>query len=290
MVLIVGFLGRVNDSQFQTFSSINNPSIYKMNFLKIVSCLAGFTAAATNINYGDEVFFQVNNVDSRWLTGGHGAGNNLTFTDAYYSEWILRSTPGDGVRTTADPRAGQCLKYGDIIYLQVKHLDYRWLTGSRGSGNAHVLTRNHLGSTYESSAHITRTYQWIVRSNAGTGPRSFTGNADPAYGHCVQDLEKLFLQNNFMDERWLSGGRGVENKNVITRNMFRNTYETNNALTYTWTVRKTPGDGSRTDGTTFSDRPSTPAPATPAPATPAPPSSGSKGSSGKKGSSGNKQQ
>jgi len=205
------------------------------------------------VNYGDKVYFQVNNLDSRWLNGGRDHGNKGVNTKDIYGsayeenlvntayKWIVRSTPGDGKRSTPDPKKGQCLKYGDIINLQVNNLDKRWLTGGRGSGNTGVATRDHLGSDYEKKALTA--YQWIVRSSFGNGTRTYK---DPRYGRCVEDRDIINLQVNNLDNRWLTGGRGFGNAGVATRDKFGSTYESVNAATsYEWIVKKYPGNGSR---------------------------------------------
>ena len=132
-------------------------------------------------NYNDQVYFQVNNLDNRWLTGGRGGGNegvhtaNLLGSDyeqnviATY-QWTVRSTPGNGSRLYVDPKKGKCVKYDEIINLQVNNLDYRWLSGGRGTGNEGVVSRNHLGSNYEKRGIAA--YQWIVRGAPGDGTRS----------------------------------------------------------------------------------------------------------------------
>ena len=199
------------------------------------------------------MYFQVNNLDDRWLNGGRGAGNAGAHTrDVFGStyekgqlntayKWTVRSTPGTGSRVYADPKKGQCLKYGDIINLQVNNLDNRWLSGGRGAGNAGVATRDHLGSAYEKNALTA--YQWIVRSSFGNGVRSYK---DPRFGRCVEDRDVVTLQVNVLDNRWLTGGRGAGNEGVASRDKFGSDYERVNASTsYEWIVKKYPGDGSR---------------------------------------------
>ena len=105
--------------------------------------------------------------------------------------------------------------------------------------------KNHLGGEYEAGDKMTRSYEWIVRSNRGSGSRA---SSDPARGHCVHVLDKLFLQNNLKNKRWLSGGRGEHHQDVRTLMFF------NDITDLIWTIRRTPGDGQLTDGTTFGDR------------------------------------
>ena len=58
------------------------------------------------------------------------------------------------------------MKYRDTIYLQVrKSQNNRWLTGAHDKGNAAIRTRNVLLDELK----VVNTYQWVVRSNTGTG-------------------------------------------------------------------------------------------------------------------------
>jgi len=78
---------------------------------------------------------------------------------------------------------------------QNNNKDFRWLSGSRGGGNTNVVTRNIMGSAYEQAG--ASNYQWIVRSDPGTG--ILGKNPDPAKGHCVSDSSLIYLQNNAID-------------------------------------------------------------------------------------------
>ena len=105
-------------------------------------------------NYGNKIYLQVNSLDYRWLTGGRNSGNydvqtrnGFTETDVTSYQWIVRSSIGDGTRTFPDPKEGDCLQYGDKIYLPVNTLDRRWLTGGRTSGNEVVETRDFFSDT-----------------------------------------------------------------------------------------------------------------------------------------------
>ena len=126
----------------------------------------------TIISYGeDQVFLQNDYTDSRWLTGGHRKSGNTkgstprvlkgnSKVDTFI--WTVRSN-----YQITDPKRGQCLKYRDTIYLQVrKSQNKRWLTArARDKGNAAVRTRNVLLDELK----VVNTYQWAVRSNTGTG-------------------------------------------------------------------------------------------------------------------------
>ena len=208
-----------------------------------------------NINYSDLVYLQNNFMDNRWLNGARGSGNKRVTTRDHFGntserdtlgtvyEWIVRSEAGNGSRRVdTDPKNGQCVKFGDLVYLQNNFMDSRWLNGCRGSWNGGVNTRNHLGSSYEKFS-VAKAYQWIVRSEAGSGNKL---DNDPKEGQCVKDDESIYLQNNFMDSRWLNGSRGKWNKGVTTRDHLGSTYERETvAKAYKWTVKKDRGDGSR---------------------------------------------
>ena len=73
-------------------------------------------------------------MDSRFLTGGRGGNWNWPGSGDYYAytrqydvaasdsyQWILRSEsdPGDGSLSYTDPHDSECVKFGDIVYLQV---------------------------------------------------------------------------------------------------------------------------------------------------------------------------
>lgn len=146
--------------------------------------------------------------------------------------------------TPKDITASKNVSYGDKIILQVNSLDNRWLTGGRGGGNEGVFTRDKLSSTYESTT-AAESYQWIVRSEVGNGGRV---TMDPKNGHCVKYGDKVHLQVNNLDNRWLTGGRGGGNEGVGTRNKLGSNYERTTAATaYEWIIRATPGNGVRSD-------------------------------------------
>jgi hypothetical protein len=206
------------------------------------------------VSYGDQVFLQNYNLDSRWLTGGRNSGNEGVLTRNIYSsdyeigqaetsyKWTVRSTRGEGSRNYPEPKQGECLKYGDQIFLQVNNLDDRWLSGGRNSGNEGALTRNIFKSDYEIGQAET-SYKWTVRSTFGTGTRTNNNNQDPGHGACIEELSVIFLQANNLDDRWLSGGRNSGNEGVLTRNEQLE----GGGPSYQWIVRKSSGTGSRSD-------------------------------------------
>jgi len=194
---------------------------------------------APSLTYGSKISLQVNNLYNRWLTGGRGPESNIMgvstrkYFDGGYEqpagssyEWIVRSSPGNGIRSDQDPNQGSCVKFGDKIYLQVNSLDNHWLTGGGDSGNAGVTTRG--GPDWS--------YEWTVRSVPGNGERSYL---DPLNGNCLQEGNGIFLQVNNLDNRWLTGGRDVGNNGVYTRNHLDGGYEEGAEDAYVWTVTRT---------------------------------------------------
>ena len=185
-------------------------------------------------------------MDSRWLTGGRDSGNTKVSTTVLKGNskvntfiWTVRSN-----YQIADPKRGQCLRYGDTIYLQVKSRDNRWLTRARNKGNKDVRTRNVIDEV-----KVASTYAWVVRSNNGTGMLDIAGSGDPGHGECLSDLSQIFLQNKGQDYRWLSGSRNGGNNGVGTFNCLKNEDESvTNVGTYKFIIRKdSPGTGIRTD-------------------------------------------
>ena len=144
------------------------------------------------------LFFSVLNdptvLHDRWLTGARDSENDMVYVrdhlgssyelsavDAY--EWQVRSTAGDGSRSYTDPKHGECLVHGELVFLQVNGMDNRWLSGGRGSGNEGAITRNHLGSSYEING--VNSYRWIVRREAGNGDRSVSSPKRNQHGQLV---------------------------------------------------------------------------------------------------------
>jgi len=201
------------------------------------------------------VFLQNNWMDNSWLSGSRGSGDGVvtgnhldggseqTKNKATY-QWQVRSDAGDGSRGSADSKAAKCVQYGDVVFLQNNWMDNRWLSGSRSSEGNGVATRNHLDGGNEEN-DVKTTYQWQVRSNAGDGSHGPRGSADPKATQCVQYGDIVFLQNRWMDNRWLSGSRG-SGDGVGTWNHLDGGYEENNVkTTYQWQFRADAGDGSR---------------------------------------------
>lgn len=223
----------------------------------MISSFVVMMVKAENVEYGDQVYFQNMHMDRRWMSGSRGSGNEgvhtrdalgssyelTTVPNAY--KWVVRSHMGSGRKNHTDPKKGQCLKFGDKIFLQNYNMDHRWLSGSRSKGNEDVITRDMNKNDYERK-DAGKSYQWTVRSSLGSGIR---GRSDQAEGHCVSDKDVLYLQNEFMDYRWLSGARSSGNESVVVRNSLKSDYEKNDARkTYQWIVRLNGlGHGGRQD-------------------------------------------
>jgi len=122
----------------------------------------------------------------------------------------------------------------------VNHLNNRWLTGGRGTGNIGINTRNYLDGDYEQQKS-TSTYQWTVRSESGDGRRE---DLDPLAGRPVFYSDTIFLQVNNLNNRWLTGGRDSGNNNVYTKNYLDGGYEQKSTTAYQWTILHGSGDGS----------------------------------------------
>lgn len=216
------------------------------------------------VRYGEKLHFQVMSRDNRWLSGGRsGRGEVITrdkLQDDYELsdnvrityEWIVHSNPNTIVNEEEEEeeRDGHCVRYGDKIYLKVNTNSPAWLAGINApllsATGETVKTLNVFQS--DQQAQLAK-YQWIVRSNLGSGVRDDAQTSDAAFGECVQAKSVVFLQNNHQDNRWLSGGRGSGNEEVVTRNALESDYEVNDApTTYQWMVRRSSGSGIRGQG------------------------------------------
>ena len=120
-----------------------------------------------------------------WLViGNYGTffvGKTPTF------EWKAFSTLE---QNTADPKAGECIKYGDVIYLSNNYNPDYWLTGSRGTNNLGVGTRDYWASEEEQAA--TTTYQWMILTEEGNGSTT-DGSNGTGYGSCVYNNAVIYL-------------------------------------------------------------------------------------------------
>mmetsp|Transcript_664 Transcript_664/g.1612 ORF Transcript_664/g.1612 Transcript_664/m.1612 type:complete len:237 (-) Transcript_664:1064-1774(-) len=99
--------------------------------------------------------------------------------------------------------------YGGKHFLRVKN-QLKWLRDYSGQGTYTNDPGNE--NSYESS------HMWTVRSSAGTGWRNAV---DPQAGSCVKYGDVIWLQSNYADYQWLTGGRLGGNHAVLTRNFFQ---------------------------------------------------------------------
>ena len=231
-------------------SDMNAPTLSPSSttaFVTNVPTIAQSTAPTENpaikVQYGDIAFFELMYADdneesiknefdisSLWLSGGRGKYNNLVMTrdlvhdsneqnktQGYY-EWIVRSdVTQNGNRLQKDPKDGECMKYGDTIWLQVNRPAHRWISGGRGgqpTNHSEVTTHDVVYDTEES--WISYQYRWTIRSNhvilkSGGGSQDFSANwqpsKDPKDGRCVTYTDILYLQLWWKPTHWLTGGR-----------------------------------------------------------------------------------
>eukprot|EP00581_Thalassiosira_minuscula_P007537 CAMPEP_0183702230 /NCGR_PEP_ID=MMETSP0737-20130205/397_1 /TAXON_ID=385413 /ORGANISM="Thalassiosira miniscula, Strain CCMP1093" /LENGTH=1178 /DNA_ID=CAMNT_0025928805 /DNA_START=113 /DNA_END=3649 /DNA_ORIENTATION=- len=162
------------------------------------------------LKYGDQIYLQSSSVDYRWLKRDNSTGNVMTkdyFAESSRSiaagyKWHVRSMVGDPV--LSDPKQGQCVKYGDMIFLN----EDGWL--HRKSPHECLVDNFADGScvnTVDKDFQTSR-LQWKIRSTFGSGTLEAGSNLDRAHGQCVQMLNKVYLQSNFEENWWLTGGRG----------------------------------------------------------------------------------
>lgn len=158
-------------------------------------------------------------------------------------------TDDDGIKASSDlivNKRRKCkkhhLKYGDVIYLQSRGFSSRWLSGARDVGNEGVLVRDARKNNYE-RIQASKTYKWTIQSD----PKR-TWETDPQHGKCLKYGDLFSLRNEFLRDRWLTGGRGSGNTAVMSRNMFQNAYEQITAKhTYMWRARSNAGVDQDTD-------------------------------------------
>lgn len=75
--------------------------------------------------------------------------------------------------------------------------------------------------------------QFIIRSNTGDGSRNFP---EIRKGQCVEDGDKIHIQANNLDSRWINGSR-LDGTFVFSRDIFRSDYESTAAFkNYVWSV------------------------------------------------------
>jgi hypothetical protein len=188
------------------------------------------------ISYGQPYHLQLvsENQDlQRWLTGSRsspdrygrprGGNGNYVYTDIGADNggnagnykinpnqyrWLIGSDESDGSRLDEngqaiweDPKRNECMRYGDLIYLQGLGTDNHWLTGRLGTNNQGV----YMASTADES-------QWHLRSSAVRN----RNDPDPRVGQCVRNKDQVYFQASALDDRYLTGGRNKGNWDVYT--------------------------------------------------------------------------
>lgn len=107
--------------------------------------------------------------------------------------WRFFSTPGDRSVARIDPKAGECVKYGDEVYIE-----------NIASGTDGVLANTLEPSPGEFFlATGADDYKWILRSNPGSG--IFDVETDPAFGLCIGELDGIYIQSREEFNRWVKG-------------------------------------------------------------------------------------
>lgn len=211
------------------------------------------------VRYGDQhVYLQSNSRDSLWLApapedNGTGVVTNENVVEGQGS-WILQSRPYDTNGELNDPKYGQCLKYGDTIYLRdvysadllsdclgqeeglgnqtnVTFYDETkgWLSRT---GNGLVALQQLLDAKNSNSELLDWHARWIVRGESPLRERQ--------RGQCVHVLSKIYLQN-FEDQRlvFLEGSNSSSKEVSTSSNLTKETQ---------WILRDFAGNGNRTDG------------------------------------------
>lgn len=182
-----------------------------------------YTESKYCLKYGDSIFLQINNMDRRWLTGGHDDDqdevetHNYTRGKYFKYKWFIRNIDD------SNPQTGTCVKYNDKVYLENRS-NSKWLRGG--------LYDNKTGVEIGDRSINQLTYQWTVQS----APKETTLNVN--YG------DRVLFQINNSNERWLSGGRplnGKRGRKVVTADKVND----NKPARYQWTVRSKLGDGKR---------------------------------------------
>mmetsp|Transcript_25354 Transcript_25354/g.60000 ORF Transcript_25354/g.60000 Transcript_25354/m.60000 type:complete len:165 (+) Transcript_25354:71-565(+) len=149
--------------------------------------------------------------------------------------WSARSIPAGG--RSDDPKAGQCVKYGDILYLRMLEDAERFsLNGSRSTGNQNV-------HAYAYELSNDSTYRWVIRSNEGNGLID-DNTSDPAHGSCIHQNAVVYLQNKAMENRFLTGARSTQNNQVLTHNPSISS-ENGKDMSYKWIISTKLSNGSR---------------------------------------------
>lgn len=219
-------------------------------FLNGAECPIGRSGPGCAIRYGERIRLnnQFDQIDYQWLVarlnGNHqiwclpineespyySTRDDWTRDDEEFFEWQILAAPGDGTRSTDEEldASAQCVKYGDVVYIQSMSADNKWISGSRGSNNGFTSMINYWDEADDSD--LEAGFQWTVRSESGSGDRS---DVDPRAGECVHMYDSLYFQNMGVDDRWLTGSRSWRNYYTFTRSVIS---EDDVASSYAWTI------------------------------------------------------
>ena len=107
--------------------------------------------------------------------------------------------------------SGQCIKYGDEVYIQGLGVENHWLTGGRND-NGELVRMRDFNSAKPSDKE---TFIFMVRS-AGTSDGN-KDEEDGRIGECVRRKDHVVFQVMNRDDRYLNGARDQGNYNVYTR-------------------------------------------------------------------------
>jgi hypothetical protein len=139
------------------------------------------------LSYGDDFNLYVQNTPralaGAWGGGTHEGAGSADLDTPWWRNliWNARSNVGNG-RVPADvthnidndknpdPAFGECIEDLSAVFLQNKHHQNRWLTGSRDHGHETVYTKNMYDNDLD--AWTMNSFTWILRKDVGNGKRN----------------------------------------------------------------------------------------------------------------------
>jgi len=169
------------------------------------------------LKYGNIIILKTVSSENKYLTGGrHGnmlpKTNNLNefvycTNENRYFKWKLRSNLGNGDLSYPDPKENQAVKFGDHIYLQTLTIEDRFLVGGIGINNLPYSYSNNEGvaTLSKNNEDSSDKFKWIIKSDLGSGALN---EGDNKMTKIVSYGDKILLQSNSTNDRFLSGGRG----------------------------------------------------------------------------------
>ena len=231
-----------------------------------------------HVHYGDVVYMQNLSHENKWLVGGRSTNRIRARTlSAYGSNGELQQGIRDFQWTIIRPGlltarliqedTSGCVRYGDRINLALLYTlvddasnnsifeESLWLSGSRLAGTVTIRTLNPIVNETERQILVDGPghYDWIVRADPGNGNVVVVPGHDDddeeeeGVGQCVAYESIVYLQNNAMDDRWLTGGRGEGNIRVNTYNCYDDPINSNvdcDSGNYKWAfLQNAPGTG-----------------------------------------------